>query len=226
MYGLNLKEWGDQIGDALMTAFENGEDAAKAFKDTVQDIMRQVLRKMLSIGIIEPMMERLQKKLFGENGKGGSFNANNPEGTIDAAMRDVAEFFGDNGEGQKMIAATQTFYEKWEELMRSYGLTLADEGNGSSSSSNSIKSITEQTADLIASYINAIRADESVIRALATQYFPMYYAAIMSGNASLKNIENHTSAIMRSNDAIERSNQAILDRIDGLRNKAWKVPIA
>lgn len=225
LYGIDLKGWGDQIGDALMTAFENGEDAAKAFKYTVQDIMRQVLRKMLSIGIIEPMMEKLQKKLFGDNGSGGSFDASNPEGTIDAAMRDVAEFFGDNGEGQKMIAATQAFYEKWEDLMRSYGLTLADESN-SSSSGSSIKSITEQTADLIASYINAIRADESVIRALATQYFPMYYAAIMSGNASLKNIENHTSAIMRSNDAIERSNQAILDRIDGLRNKTWKVPVS
>lgn len=225
LFGIDLKGWADQIGDALMTAFENGEDAAKAFKNTVQDIMRQVLRKMLSIGIIEPMMERLQKKLFGENGKGGSFDANNPEGTIDAAMRDVAEFFGDNGEGQKMIAATQSFYEKWEDLMRSYGMTLADESKSSSATAG-IKGITEQTADLIASYINAIRADESVIRALATQYIPMYYAAIMSGNASLKNIENHTSAIMRSNDAIEESNQAILDRIDGLRNKAWKVPVA
>ena len=225
LFGIDLKGWADQIGDSLMTAFENGEDAAKAFKDTVQDIMRQVLRKMLSIGIIEPMMERLQKKLFGENGKGGSFDANNPEGTIDAAMRDVAEFFGDNGEGQKMIAATQSFYEKWEDLMRSYGMTLADESK-SSSATEGIKGITEQTADLIASYINAIRADTSVIRAMSAQYFPMYYAVLTSSNASLKNIENHTSAIMRSNDAIEKSNQAILDRIDGLRNKAWKVPVA
>ena len=225
LFGIDLKGWADQIGDALMTAFENGEDAAKAFKDTVQDIMRQVLRKMLNIGIIERMMGNLQKRLFGENGEGGSFDATNPEGTIDAAMRDVAEFFGDGGEGQKMIEATQMFYNRWEEFMRSQGMTLSDEGS-SSGAGSSIKSITEQTADLLASYINAIRADVSVNRALLGEYLPKYYEVITSGNASLRGIENHTAAIMRSNEAIERSNQAILDRIDGLRNKTWKVPVA
>lgn len=225
LWSIDLKEWADQIGDSLMTAFENGENAAEAFKDTVQDIMRQVLRKMLSLGIIQPMMENLQKKLFGENGKAGIFNANNPEGTIDAAMREVSAFFGEGGEGQKMIEATQTFYNKWQALMRSNGLTLEDNGS-SSSSGSSIKSITEQTADLIASYINAVRADVSVIRALTTQYFVMYYTAITSGNESLKNIENHTAAIMRSNEEIARLMKSLDDRFRGLENKTWKLPIA
>lgn len=224
LFSIDLKGWADQIGDALMTAFENGEDAAKAFKDTVQDIMRQVLRNMLNVGIIERMMDKLQKKLFGENGEGGSFDATNPEGTIDAAMRDVAEFFGDGGEGQKMIEATKTFYDRWEEFMRSQGLTLDNSSSGSSAS-GSIKSITEQTADLLASYLNAVRADVSVNRAMIAQYFPEYYKALTSGNDALRGIENHTAAIMRSNEAIERSNQAILDRIDGLKNKTWKVPM-
>ena len=225
LWSIDLKEWADQIGDSLMTAFENGENAAEAFKDTVQDIMRQVLRKMLSLGIIQPMMENLQKKLFGENGKAGIFDANNPEGTIDAAMREVSAFFGEGGEGQKMIEATQTFYNKWQALMRSNGLTLEDNGS-SSSSGSSIKSITEHTADLIASYINAVRADVSVIRALTTQYFVMYYTAITSGNESLKNIENHTAAIMRSNEEIARLMKSLDDRFRGLENKTWKLPVA
>lgn len=225
LWGIDLKGWADQIGDSLMTAFENGEDAAQAFKDTVQDIMRQVLRKMLNLGIIERMMGRLQTKLFGENGEGGSFDINNPEGTIDAAMRDVAEFFGENGDGQKMIEATQTFYNKWEEFMRSQGMTLSDEGS-SSGTSSSIKSITEQTADLLASYLNATRASTSNIENLSAQYFPLFYTSITSGNASLVNIQQNTAAIMRSNEAIERSNQAILENINGLKNKTWRVPMA
>ena len=36
--------------------------------------------------------------------------------------------------------------------------------NGSSSTSNSIKGITEETADILASYVNAIRLDVSVNR--------------------------------------------------------------
>lgn len=105
---------------------------------------------------------------------------------------------------------------------------IKNTGDGSSSQTLSagIKGVTEQTADLLAGYINSIRADVSVNRAMIAQYFPMYYQALTSGNESLRGIENHTAAIMRSNEAIERSNQAILDRIDSLRNKAWKVPIA
>ena len=109
-------------------------------------------------------------------------------------------------------------------LKEMYGWT--DEGKTSNSIGSGIKSITEQTADLLSSHTNSIRADVSVNRNMIAQYFPMYYSALTSGNLSLTNIENHTSAIMRSNDAIERSNQAILDRIDGLKNKAWKVPMA
>ena len=225
LWGIDLKGWADQIGDSLMTAFENGEDAAEAFKDTVQDIMRQVLRKMLTLGIIEPMMERLQKKLFGENGQGGIFDVNNPEGTIDAAMREVGAFFGDGGEGQQMIEATQSFYNKWEEFMRSKGLTL-DESESSNSKASSIKSITEQTADLLSAYINSIRADLSVNRAMIAQYFPLYYSALTSGNRSLTNIESHTSAIMRSNEIIASKITSLDSSINGLKNKAWKVPMA
>ena len=112
---------------------------------------------------------------------------------------------------------------------------IKNTGDGSSSQTLSagIKGVSEQTADLLASYVNAIRADVSVTRAMIAQYFPMYYQALTSGNESLRGIENHTAAIMRSNDAIMRSNDVIAAKIgslenmiSGLRNKTWKVPIA
>lgn len=225
LYGLDLEGWATQIGDALMTAFENGEDAAKAFKNTVEDIMRQVLRKMLSLGVIQPMMERLQKKLFGENGKGGVFDASNPEGTIDDTMKAIAEFFGEGGEGRQAIDATKTFAEGWERVMKNYGLDLKDYGSNSSAS-NSIKTITEQTADLLASYVNATRASTAKIEYLQAQYFPMFYAAVTGNSSNLRNIENHTSAIMRSNDIIADKITSLDSNITGLKNKAWKMPIA
>ena len=223
LFGLDIKGWADQIGDSLMTAFENGEDAAEAFKDTVEDIMRQVLRKMLSMGIIQPMMEKLQKRLFGENGHGGVFDVNNPEGTIDAAMKEVVSFFGDGGEGQQMIAATQTFYERWEDFMNSYGLSLSNES--SSSLGGNIKGVTEETADLLASYVNAIRADVSINRVMIDEYFPQFLSALTAGNGSLRNIENHTAAIMRSNDSIKDSIGILQVDIHGLRTGVWKMPV-
>lgn len=71
-----------------------------------------------------------------------------------------------------------------------------------------------------------MRADLSVIRITQFNYFEDMKRLTTSSNASLRNIESNTAAIMRSNDAIQRSSQAILDRIDGLKKKTWKMPIA
>jgi hypothetical protein len=224
LFGIDLKGWADQIGDALMNAFENGEDAAEAFKDTVQDIMGQVVSRMMSLGIIQPMMERLQTKLFGKNGTGGSFDATNPEGTIDAAMRDVADFFGDGGDGQKMIEAAETFYENWQSFLKSRGLSL-ESSEKQTGASATIKSITEQTADLLASYLNAIRLDVSVDRALLAQYIPMFYTSMTSASESLKNIEQHTAAIMNSNEKIAERIESLDSNFRGLRSRTWRLPV-
>lgn len=229
LYGLDLKGWASQIGDALMTAFENGEDAMEAFRDTAKDIMRDVASEMLKLGVLEPMMENLRQDLFGKEWTDSNGNVwrgvyNQTTGRFDETqtLSILDKYFGEGGEMEKAVGAGQEFYD-WVQKITGEDLRSSD---SSSSMSNTIKGVTEQTADLLASYVNAIRADVSVNRAAIAQYFPMFYQALTSQNGSLANIENHTAAIMRSNDAIERSNQAILDSINGLKNKAWKVPIA
>ena len=39
LYGINLKDWASQLGDALYEAWQKGEDGAEAFKNKVADIM-------------------------------------------------------------------------------------------------------------------------------------------------------------------------------------------
>lgn len=226
LFGIDFKGWADQISDALMTAFENGEDAAEAFDDTVRDIIRQTLRNMLSLGVIQPMMENLRRKLFGENGKGGVFDAMNPENTIDAAMGVIADWFGEGGEGRRAVDSAQMFYDKWEDLMKTYGMTLSDDESKSSGLSKSVKSVSEQTADLLASYLNSTRADVSIKKGLLIEYFPQYLAMLTSGNSRLRNIENHTAAIMRSNDRIAESVESLDSRFRRLESSAWRVPVA
>lgn len=229
LYGLDLKGWASQIGDALMTAFENGEDAMEAFRDTAKDIMRDVASEMLKLGVLEPMMENLRQELFGKEWTDSNGNVwrgvyNQTTGRFDETqtLSILDKYFGEGGEMEKAVGAGQEFYD-WVQKITGEDLRSSD---SSSSMSNTIKGVTEQTADLLCSYVSAIRLDVSVNRAAIAQYFPMFYQALTSQNGSLANIENHTAAIMRSNDAIERSNQAILDSINGLKNKAWKVPIA
>lgn len=227
LWGIDFKSWADQISDALWTAFENGEDAVKAFRDTANDIIADVAKKMMNIHFIEPAFKELETQLFGgvdSNGnvvKGAAYNEDTGTWNEDETLRILGKFFGEDGEFAKVINNSEAFYKMAERVA---GVDFSS--NGESSMSGTIKGITEQTADLLASYVNAIRADVSVNRQMIAQYFPMYYDVLTNGSTSLRNIENHTAAIMRSNDAIERSNQAILDNFNGLKNKSWKMPVA
>lgn len=105
----------------------------------------------------------------------------------------------------------------------------SDSDSGSSSTSRGIQGITEQTADLLASYTNSIRADVSVIRSLyegLNGYSNDMFRAMTQGCDSLKNIEASTNAIMLSNEAMMKSNQEILNLVNGLKTKTWRLPIS
>lgn len=232
IWSVDIEGWADQLSDALVTAWENGEDAAIAFDDTVSDIMKNVVKNIMSVGYVQPLMKTLRESLFGDNGAVKWKYETDEDGKqrktgIDweASQEDftktINDALGDDGWLRNQLV------NDFPAMMDSIQSSMPDidlNGSGSSSSS-SIKSITEQTADLLVAYVNAIRADVSVDRSMVAQYFPMYYDVMTQGNISLQNIENHTAAIMHSNDAIEKSNQAVLDRIDGLRNKTWKLPV-
>lgn len=231
LWGIDFKAWASQISDALWTAFENGESALEAFHDTAKDIISDVAKRMMNIHLIEPVFNKLEERLFGKIGEngvrtGGVYNETTGQFDENETLRILGEFFGEDGEFAKVVESAEDFYKMAERVT---GFDLSDDG-GSSSSSKSIKGITEQTADLLASYVNSIRANTSVIRELdakaVQEYWPSQIRLMTVGTQSLANIEKYTAAIMRSNDAIERSNQAILDNFNGLKNKTWSVPMA
>lgn len=163
LYDIDLKSWADQLSDALMTAFENGEDAAEAFDNSVTSILQGIVKKMVSVGVMEPLFEKLRVQLFGDgNGQKGSFDINNPTSNQDVWMAQINDALGDDGYVRKGIESAQILFASMETLANKYGNTLMN--SNSASMSSSIKGITEQTADLLAAYLNAIRADVSVIR--------------------------------------------------------------
>ena len=226
LWGIDFKAWSEQISDALWTAFENGEDAVQAFHDTADDIIADVAKKMMNIHLIEPVFKTLEDRLFGElnsNGQrvGGVYNEQTGQFDETKTLEILGQFFGENGEFARVINSAEDFYDMTKRVT---GFDFS--GDSSSSMSAGIKGITEQTADLLASYVNATRASTATIEHLTAQYFPMYYAAMTSGNSSLANIENHTAAIMRSNDIVAEKITSLDNNIIGLKNKTWKVPMA
>jgi hypothetical protein len=183
LWGIDIKGWADQISDSLMTAFENGESAMKAFDEAAKSIMQSVVQEMLKIGIIEPMIERLRNRLFGYTDNQGNFHngvvstdelAQNPLDASKKMLAEMAEYFKPGGEGSNMAVAAQEYLTGVNRMMEQMGYSGGLRNKDSSNTlSASIQGIKEETADLLAGYVNAERQDVAVIRLILAQYLPM-----------------------------------------------------
>lgn len=194
LYGINLKDWASQLGDALYEAWQKGEDGAEAFKNKVADIMGDVMNSILKISILEPAMRQLQKMLFGEDGMSGYFGK---DFSLDEKeLESIADYL--MGVSEK----TDDYYSMLDKLNnymeKKYGISMKEEEEDSGSGlSKGIQNVTENTANLLASYINAIRADVSVkreyVRRLVEELFPAYNVIAQAQLQQLTMIQINTA---------------------------------
>lgn len=152
LYGIDLNGWAQQLGDSLVDAFATGEDAAKAFDKTVGDILRDVTSKMISQDILAPMFGDLRDFLFGENGMSGAFGA---DFKLDASEVAAMKEYLDKIKNQGIPAAEELF----DAINEATGGLLDNTDKAKDGLSAGIQNITEDTADLLASYVNGVRGD-------------------------------------------------------------------
>lgn len=215
LYELDLQDWSKQLSDALVDAFRNGEDAVEAFEQTASDLLSRVASNILRIGILEPVMKKLQKALFGEmdengNYQGGIINLNDLNGTMDEGMKYLSDWF--NTEGKNIVDAMNNAFQLLNE--KSGGLLSKTESGGSMRSS--IQGVTEDTADLLASYINAMRADLSAQRSVIEKYcgeqFPemthLAEAQLQQLQIIVKNTGEHTRIASEIRDMLRSAKQS------------------
>ena len=198
LWGIDVKSWAGQLSDALANAFENGENAANAYGDTVRNILQSVASKMMQMEVLEPMFKRLKEKLFGNGGdKKGVVDPKDMAGSARRLSGVVADFFGKNGEGQKALLGAREFMESYEKGLKDAGLSLRN--NSNSTLSSGIQGTSEETSALLAGYINALRQDVSVISLMQTQFineaWPDYVKQITGMATTLGRIDANVAAI-------------------------------
>lgn len=150
VYGVDLKSWASQLTDAVVGAWEKGEDAIDAYKNKAKQLIKDLAKNIVSQKLMEkalqPTLDMLTSLI--ENSKDGRLN--------EFDVTKVAD---------KMIEGTQnTIYNITAifDKLREMGYDFSELGTGSVT--NSIQNITEETADILASYLNAVRLDVSVNR--------------------------------------------------------------
>lgn len=152
LYGIDIKGWASQFGDALFEAWQKGESGAEAFNKTAASILQSLVKSWFKTNVIEVAFKKLQKDLFGENGQGGIFGTNN-----DLTQEDILKIASDIMSAQGDITSKMKKLDELDAELKKKGIDI--KGNSSSSTTNAISGVSEQEANIIAAYMDAIRQD-------------------------------------------------------------------
>lgn len=142
IYSIDIKSWASELTDAVVGAWEKGEDGVEAYRKKVKDMVKDVTKNIVSQKIMEAALNKPLDYLT---------NILKDKGKLDETDMDkLADMLYKAGD-EVVPQITGIF-----EALKNRGWDFRDNGS-SSSTKNSIQSITEETADIIASYLNSIR---------------------------------------------------------------------
>ena len=174
-----------------MDSWIEAGNAALDYADILDDVAKSYAKMLVQSVIMESFLDPITDDLK-ESFKSGDYE--NAMAILAGAMDGVA--------GSAPI---------FEEILRAFDpyFKHAESTGGGSGLSSGIKGITEETAGLLASYINAIRADVSYIRMMQERG----WEHINAFGASLPTLNDHIAQIAATNFDIAQSNQSILSEL-------------
>lgn len=188
----DAKSFASDLATALVDAFRSGEDAAEAFEDTVNDVLRNIVVNQLKKTFLEQQLQSALDSLQGSMGywDGDTF-------VFDGLTQDEIAAFK-----SRLSAATNNFttaYEQYADMLPEI-FGVDSDGNDTNSLSGAVKGVSEETASILSGQINAIRVNQidgnEIMRnqliqlsqiANNTAYLSKIYATCKSMNDSLNN---------------------------------------
>jgi hypothetical protein len=168
----------DNMTDAIWDWIANGTNALDSFKryasDTFKQIAQDAIKAFMKVNILDGFKDELEG-LFGAYGLG--------QLSEQELMTRLASLAGQIGfQFQQTLPVMQEALRVMDSAFTAQGYDIVNGNNGESGTSSTIKGVTETTADILASYINAIRADVSMNRAMIAQYYPLFLTTMSEGN--------------------------------------------
>ena len=141
-------------GDAMATMSNTSDNLVDHFEENLRNVILKSMIENIYGEKIKALIEKTKK--YGDPNGGTEKKLDTATGKVmsEYTNTEMDEIGKDLADVTKQIEASRDY------LKRYYGWS----DNSSSSLTNSVKGITEDTGDLIASYLNSIRLDVSVIR--------------------------------------------------------------
>ena len=145
---------GGDIADSLIESLKATGSAVTDLEDVFQNLGDSIFKSMVQSYIIDDVLNKYKDEV-----KSWWTDETLTEADIANRMRDFA-----NSVKADIDFADDRLTAMYNAFMENSLLTVANEAEDKSNLGGGVKSITEDTANLLASYINAIRADVSAIR--------------------------------------------------------------
>lgn len=145
----NAKDFASTLADSLTEAFKAGEDAANAFEQTVNEVLQNAIVNQLKKKFLENQLQSALDSLYTDMGywSGDNFIF---DGLTDA---EIADFKA------KVQAATNN-YNQALDVYKDLFKDLEIDDDSEDSLTGAVKGVTEETADIIAGQMNAIRINQ------------------------------------------------------------------
>ena len=190
----------DDIASKMVDAFLESGDAATEFGDVAKSVAREMAIDLLKSVLLKPILDEYgaaMEYIMGQS------NVSNED-----KIKELVKYFD-----SMLTAVSQVSEDATEMLKPILGQYVGMGSEEASSLADGIKgSITEDTAGLLASYINAMRADLSAVRQFQAQHLPII-------SQSMPTIMDHLARIQANTLNIASSNQSMLNEIISMNER-------
>lgn len=192
LLGGNAIQLADKLGNALFDAFSKGEDAAKAFGGAVNDIINNMVKKLLIQQFLEKPIAEAINKLKKAVSADGSIDMDEMYASIEQIYDDLNKV-GDNA---------GKIQEVYEALMQKMGIDIDDMLSGdrkgiATASQDSVDELNGR-ATAIQTHTASIAAGTARLTSLAQSTFDQLVEVarmVKEGNATRQRIETSTATI-------------------------------
>lgn len=217
-------DWASNMGNAIRSAFQNGENAARAFRNTVKDMIGDVVENMLEMAILQPMIEEAMESWTNQNDLRQKYSYTDENGVqhLDSEnyKKELLKNIGDP-------AKAEDFYKQ----MLTIGNTLIDVENGLpeflqdalwnnsdlQSLSGGIESITEDTARRLEALGNSQLGALLNIQSILQNYVG---GNGMYGSSPMADIQTSMAVIQSDTTGIRVATQTLLSELKALRSSS------
>ena len=198
--------YGDEVINAVVDAFNKGEDAAKAFGDTTSKVMQQMVKDMMQASILQPILKEQAEKVK------RAFESGDNNTMLKAAAQAIKVIQGAQGRLKEM-------YAQLSGELKKEGIDLSTEGDKREGMKRGIATASQESVDENNGRLTAIQGHTFLIQQ-QTEQITKHSAAILQ---TVMRISEDTNQISERLGHIETDTRAVRNTFEDIALRGIKL---